>query len=64
MAKAPLFHGETLIGEVVENEDIIFTPEEPILIIRLTKQAGLVKELMKEELVYFNIVPAPSQQGN
>jgi hypothetical protein len=60
MAKAPLFHGETVIGEVVENEDIIFTPEEPILIIRLNKQAGLVKELMREELIYFDIVNIPA----
>lgn len=60
MAKAPLFHGETVIGEVVENEDVIFTPEEPILIIRLNKQAGLVRELMKEELIYFDIVNIPA----
>jgi hypothetical protein len=60
MAKAPLFNGDTLIGEVVENEDIVFTPEEPVLIIRLNKQAGLVKELMKEELIYFDIVNIPA----
>jgi hypothetical protein len=60
MAKAPLYNGDTLIGEVVENEDIVFTPEEPVLIIRLNKQAGLVKELMKEELIYFDIVNIPA----
>jgi hypothetical protein len=60
MASAPLYNGDTLIGEVVENEDVIFTPEEPILIIKLNKQAGLVRELMKEELIYFDIVNIPA----
>lgn len=60
MAKALLFNGETVIGEIVENEDVIFTPEEPILIIKLNKQAGLVRELMKEELIYFDIVNIPA----
>jgi hypothetical protein len=60
MARAPLFHGEIVIGEVIENEDVIFTPEEPILIIKLNKQAGLIKELMKEELISFDIVNIPA----
>lgn len=60
MARAPLYNGDIIIGEVVENEDVIFTPQEPILIIRLTKQAGLVKELMKEELIYFDIINIPA----
>jgi len=63
MAKAPLFHGETLIGEVLTNEEIVFLPEETILIVRLNKQAGLVTELMKEELISFDIHPLPAQQG-
>jgi hypothetical protein len=63
MARAPLFHGETLIGEVIEGEQVFYSPEEPILIIRLERQAGLVKELMREELVSFNVYPLSAQQG-
>jgi hypothetical protein len=60
MAKALLFNGETIIGEVIADEEVVATPNEPILIIRLTKQAGLVSELMKEELIYFDIVNIPA----
>ncbi|QFG13672.1 hypothetical protein SEA_TOKKI_68 [Arthrobacter phage Tokki] len=63
MSRVPLFNGEHLIGEVVADEEVAVTPEDHILIIRLNKQAGLVKELMKEELVYFDIIPLPAQQG-
>lgn len=60
MAKAPLFHGETIIGEVIANEEVTASSEEPILIIKLSKQSGLVQELMKEELIYFDIVNLPA----
>jgi len=61
MSDAPLFNGEQLIGRVeVSTESTFFTPEDNILIIRLDKQAGLVKELMKEELISFDIVNIPA----
>ena len=61
MSDAPLFNGEQLIGRVeVPTESTFFTPEDNILIIRLDKQAGLVKELMKEELISFDIVNIPA----
>ncbi|QFG08738.1 hypothetical protein PBI_INGRID_66 [Arthrobacter phage Ingrid] len=60
MSKAPLFNGETIIGEVIADEEVVANSNEPILIIRLNKQAGLVKELMKEELIYFDIVNIPA----
>lgn len=60
MAKALLFNGETVIGEVIADEEVTATSEEPILIIKLNKQSGLVRELMKEELIYFDIVNIPA----
>lgn len=63
MAVAPLFHNEQIIGRVETVDDSTFIPvseEDKILIIRLDKQAGLVKELMKEELISFDIVNIPA----
>jgi hypothetical protein len=60
MARAPLFNGEAIIGEVISDEEVVANSNEPILIIRLEKQAGLVQELMKEELIYFDIVNIPA----
>lgn len=58
--RAPLFNGEMVIGEVIADEEITVTPNDQILFIRLNKQAGLVKALMKEELIYFDIVNIPA----
>lgn len=61
MAEAPLYNGELLIGRVeVPSEYTTIVPGEDILILRLDKQAGLVKELMKEELISFDIVNIPA----
>ena len=62
MSRSPLFNGENLIGEVVD-EELTIDENDQVLYIRLNKQVGLVRELMAEGLVYFDIVPAP-QQGN
>lgn len=60
MARAPLMHGEEFIGEVIFDEEVAVTPDDQILIVRLNKRATLVKELMKEELVSFEIVNIPA----
>lgn len=60
MARAPLMHGEEFIGEVISDEEVAITPDDQILIVRLNKRATLVKELMKEELVSFEIVNIPA----
>ncbi|QFP95455.1 hypothetical protein SEA_MAKAI_63 [Arthrobacter phage Makai] len=62
MSRAPLFNGETLIGEVID-EELTIEPNDQVLYIRLNKQVGLVRELMKEELVYFDIIPAPQESS-
>lgn len=62
-AVAPLFHGEQVIGRVETVDESTFIPvseESQILIIRLDKQTGLIKELMKEELISFDIVNIPA----
>lgn len=61
MIVSVLFHGEQIIGRVeVLEENTIVSPEDNILIIRLEKQTGLVKELMKEALISFDIVNIPA----
>jgi hypothetical protein len=65
MAEAPLFHREQIIGRVeVPEEFTTITPGEDILIVRLERQGGLVKELMKEELISFDITQIPATQGH
>lgn len=66
MADAALFHREQIIGRVQVVDESTFIPaeeEKNVLIIRLDKQAGLIKELMKEELISFNIEQVPATQG-
>ncbi|AXH44606.1 hypothetical protein SEA_MEDIUMFRY_60 [Arthrobacter phage MediumFry] len=54
-------HGEEIIGRIeVLDESTFISPGENILIVRLDKRRGLVQELMKEELVYFDIVNIPA----
>jgi hypothetical protein len=60
MARAALFHGETIIGEVISDEEVAVTPDDQVLIVKLYKQQGLVKELMKEELISFDINSIPA----
>lgn len=63
MAVAPLFNNEQIIGRVETIDESTFvsaSEEQQVLIIRLDKQAGLVKELMKEELISFEIVNLPA----
>ncbi|ALY08657.1 hypothetical protein CAPNMURICA_57 [Arthrobacter phage CapnMurica] len=61
MAESALFHNNRIIG-VVETleEGTILSAGEDVLIVRLQNQAGLVKELMKEELISFEIVNLPA----
>ena len=63
MSRVPLFNGQNLIGEVVD-EELTIDANDQILYIRLNKQVGLVRELMSEGIVYFDIIPVPEQQGN
>ncbi|ASM62337.1 hypothetical protein QCN36_gp63 [Arthrobacter phage CastorTray] len=61
MAEVPLFQQDQIIGSVETlDEATILSPGEDILIVRLHNRAGLVKELMKEELVSFEIVNLPA----
>ncbi|AXH43804.1 hypothetical protein SEA_BREYLOR17_59 [Arthrobacter phage Breylor17] len=61
MAEVPLFQQDQIIGSVETlDESTILTAGEDILIVRLHNRAGLVKELMKEELVSFEIVNLPA----
>ncbi|ASR83354.1 hypothetical protein SEA_CATERPILLAR_59 [Arthrobacter phage Caterpillar] len=60
MARSPLMHGDTIIGEVIADEEVAVTPEDQVLIVRLTHRSALVKELMREELVYFDIQNIPA----
>jgi hypothetical protein len=61
MAESALFQNNRIIG-VVETleEGTILSAGEDVLIVRLQNQAGLVKELMKEELISFEIVNLPA----
>jgi len=63
MSAAPLFHNEQHIGRVETVDDSTFisvSEEHKVLIIRLDKQSGLIKELMKEEMISFDIVNIPA----
>ncbi|ASR84060.1 hypothetical protein SEA_DEVITOJR_59 [Arthrobacter phage DevitoJr] len=61
MAEVPLFQQDQIIGSVETlDESTILSAGEDILIVRLHNRAGLVKELMKEELVSFEIVNLPA----
>ncbi|ALY09032.1 hypothetical protein GORDON_57 [Arthrobacter phage Gordon] len=61
MAEVPLFQQDQIIGSVETlDESTILTAGEDILIVRLHNRAGLVKELMKEELVSFEVVNLPA----
>jgi len=60
MTRAPLMNGYEIIGEVIADEEMTVTSDDQYLFILLNKQSGLVKELMKEELVYFDIVNIPA----
>lgn len=63
MADASLFHNEQIIGRVEIANETTFIPvseKQKILIIRLDKQVGLIKELMKEDMISFNIVNIPA----
>jgi len=53
-------NGYEIIGEVIADEEMTVTSDDQYLFILLNKQSGLVKELMKEELVYFDIVNIPA----
>lgn len=65
MADAPLFHREQVVGRVETlEESTVISGDEQVLIIRLERQAGLIKELMKEELISFDITPIPATQGH
>ena len=59
MSRAPLFHEGEIIGEVL-NEVVTYSPHDHILVIRLNKRAGLVEELMKEDMISFDITPNPA----
>ncbi|ASD52281.1 hypothetical protein QCN32_gp59 [Arthrobacter phage Niktson] len=61
MAESALFHNDLIIGsvETLEESTVIHAGED-VLIVRLNNRAGLVKELMKEELVSFEIVNLPA----
>lgn len=63
MSRVPLFNGEALIGEVTDDEITIDPSKDAVIFIRLNKQIGLVRELMAEGLVYFDIVPAPQERN-
>lgn len=61
MAEVPLFQQDQIIGSVETlDESTILSAGEDVLIVRLHNRAGLVKELMKEELVSFEIVNLPA----
>jgi hypothetical protein len=65
MAEAPLFHREQVVGRVETlEESTVISGDEQVLIIRLERQAGLIKELMKEELISFDITQIPATQGH
>ena len=65
MAESALFHREQIIGRVETLEETtVISPGDNILIVRLEKQAGLVAELMKEDLISFEIVQIPATQGH